>query len=411
MPIIDFEKQFEQAKIRFFANSKISNANKNAMKEVLKVYTKRPATKGILVARMSEFLEHFKDIKKDMHDYDKIISVLAKLSNSGTFETYRNKSNIFVKILNKNIAPEPFIRAWKSYKRKKGGRVIRADKHLTWDDALDLISHTNSTQLKAVLMTQLDAGMRPSEFVDLNYGDVKQEGRFMIIRIPKERTKTGEARDIECWRCSPYLSLWLKQHPTKGDDDPLWIQENQTNGEYKRYKYGGLKRRLTAMNTKVWDYVKSEKGRYKVPGKIRYDKPLDFYALRHSSCFLDKAENIPLDIASGRHGHDVKFFVNVYGKEDSNARMKRIDEHQGVEDEKERKKKEARQNIVCPVCDLVNESGGNELCVKCGTPLTMKKALEAKREKSEKLNIMEKQMEEMNKKLEIVDKYMALQKS
>jgi len=402
MPIIDYQEMFEKDKKRFFDSEEITQANKDAMTDFLEVYTKKAATKSIMLQRMREFLSHFKDIRKDMQDYDKVVKVLAKLAHKGTFETYRNKSSRFVKLLNRGIAPEPFQRAWKQFDKNAGGREIKTENLLKWEEALELIKHTSSTQIKAVLMTQLDAGLRPSEFVDLNYGDVKQKGRFLIIHV--EESKTGKPRDVECWRCSPWLNLWLRQHPTKKNNDPLWVQEQQNGGEIKRYEYAALKRRISTLNTVDWNTITKNGKTYKKVKNFRYDKPMDFYALRHGSCFLDKEENIPTDIAAHRHGHDYQFFLKVYGKEDSNSRMKRINSHQGLEEEKEKKIKEKRQGILCKICDVVNEQD-EETCVKCNSPLTMKKALEQDQGKDKEIEKLKKQIEDMPKMiLELLQK-------
>jgi len=217
MPIMDYEDRAKKQEIRFFGHSKISEANKEAMRKVLKVYHVRPPTKFIFLQRLEEFLQHFKDISKEMFDFDKVNDVLSKLQHKGTFETYRNKSKRFAKLLNDGVLPKEYARAWSGFKKKKGGRNIEPEQHLTWIEAKELIKHTTSTQLKCMVMFQLDAGLRPSEFVDLNYGDVKIVNDFVVIKVMDG--KTGK-RDVQCWRCVPYVARWIESHPTKKSSDP-----------------------------------------------------------------------------------------------------------------------------------------------------------------------------------------------
>ena len=51
--------------------------------------------------------------------------------------------------------------------------------------------------MKAVIATELDAGFRPSEFVDMNYGDViKISPPYVWFGIRKENSKTKRATSI-----------------------------------------------------------------------------------------------------------------------------------------------------------------------------------------------------------------------
>lgn len=386
MPIIDYTERAEKDNKVFFNNPKITKENKEAMTKVLKSYHVKDATKSIFLQRMGKFLSYFKDINKDMNNFDVVNDVLVKLEHTGSFETYRNKSKRFTKLLNNGKLPEEFERAWSNFKKKNGGRKLEPEQQLKWDEAIELIKQTNSIQLKAVLMTQLDCGMRPSEFIDLNYGDLKQKGDFIVIKV--KQTKTDKPREIECWRCVPYLLRWLQSHPTKKINDPLWLQEAQNEGEIKRYGYSALLKRVNSLNTITWKRIKTKKGSYKVADKKRFENvKLDFYALRHASCFLDKADNIPIDIAAYRHGHDITFFTQVYGKEDSEARMSRLNKSRGKETDKELEKKKALSPIPCQRCKFINEPLA-QICEDCGSPLSMKAALNVENERKSEIEKM-----------------------
>ena len=403
MPIIDYESRAEKDKRMFFDSQKISQPNKDAMTKVLRSYHTKPATRSIFIQRMGKFLSYFEDINKDMNNFDVVNDVLVKLEHTGSFETYRNKSKRFVKLLNDGELPKEYARAWSNFEKKKGGRKIEAEEHLIWPDAIELIKQTNSIQIKAALMLQLDLGMRPSNFIDLTYGDLKIRGDNIIVRL--KRTKTGRPKDVEVWRCVPYLLKWMAAHPTKKANDPLWLQETQDDNELKRYKYNAILKRINSLNTISWKRIKTKRGSYKVADKVRFNKPLDFYALRHASCFLDKAEGIPIDIAAYRHDHSIEFFVEVYGKEDSKARISRIDKIRGKETDKEAEKKKALSPIVClkNACKFVNEPG-TQNCEGCGNPLTMKAALEQEQENEDKIKQVFKEQYEQLIKAKVVIK-------
>ena len=250
-------------------------------------------------------------------------------------------------------------------------RDLNEEDMLTWQDGLKLINETNSVQIKAIIALQLDAGLRPSEFVNLNYEDVKQKGDFLVVNV--REGKTGK-REFPTWRCVPFVLKWLASHKTKKSKDPLWTQETQTNGKIKRYEYPALLKRINDLKKTA-----------------NLKQPVDFYNLRHSSCYLDKLDNLPLDIAASRHGHSVKFFVEVYGRLGVDDIINRIKKHNGA-DVQERKK--AEQNITCPRCSFIN-APHSEICEHCGAALSMKKALEVEKDKNERIKELERQITEM----------------
>ena len=108
---------------------------------------------------------------------------------------------------------------------------------ITWEDGLKLIKQSNSIQIKAVLMTQLDGGFRPSEFIDLKYGDCERKKDFILVSI--KDGKKG-SRIVTLYKSVPFLFAWMQAHPTKKSNDPLWIQEKNTNGKIVTFHYPAL---------------------------------------------------------------------------------------------------------------------------------------------------------------------------
>ena len=287
---------------------------------------------------------------------------------------------MFTTRLNDDVPVDALVNVLKKFPRKTNKRNLDRNDMISWNDGLELINGTNNLQLKAIIAMQLDAGLRPSEFVDLDFGDIERKQDFIVIKV--KEGKTGK-REVPLWRCVPHVLRWLHSHPTKNNQDPLWLLEIQTNGSFNRYEYRAMQKRVK-----------------KLAGKVGIKQPVDFYSLRHSSCFLDKVDNIPLDIAADRHGHSVKYFLEIYGKLTIDDTINRIKKHNGTDVTE--KKKEV-QNLNCSRCSFVNEPE-TEICEKCGTALTVKKAMEIDKGKSSELINIKKSMEEMQKQLEAKNK-------
>jgi len=105
---------------------------------------------------------------------------------------------------------------------------------------------------------------------------------------------------------------------------------------------------------------------------------------------------LPLDIAASRHGHSVKYFVEVYGQIGIEGTIERIKKHNGMDAQEKNK---AEQNLTCSRCMFVNIPLA-EICEQCGSPTTMKKALEIEKENEGELTQVRSQMKIMQKDLE-----------
>ena len=212
-------------------------------------------------------------------------------------------------------------------------------------------------QLSAAVQTQLDCGFRPSEFIDLNFQDVEILTGLAVFYV--RDGKTG-SRSVVAHRCVPTLLKWMDAHPTKRPSDPLWIFEGSIRKDsnrlhVQRYAYAALAKRI------------------KMAGrKIGMDKPLDFYNLRHSSCVLDKMDNLPVDLAAERHGHSVKHFTGTYGRLSVKDVMRRFHSHYGTSTAEPEQK---LTHQTCPVCQTLNDNRQN-WCSSCGAPLNTAGALE-----------------------------------
>lgn len=370
MPIIDYVRFSKKAEKDFFDNSKISDANKESMRKYLAQYTVSPATRLKFFKHIRFVLEKLSDFEIQIQDrwlINNTFKSLREKLGSGYFATLINVSKSYAKWLNDGDLPKGF-KDIKSVSKKDQQRDLNPQDMWSWDDGKLFCKFTNSVQLQAVFMTQLDGGFRPSEFIDLNYGDVIKKNGVILFRV---KGKTG-SRVVACQRCIPWFLSWYDAHPSKKCDDPLWVMEFAEKSHQKEVKDISSIRR--------YDYYALKKRVVSIVTKSKIVKPCDFYTLRHSSCTLDKKDNVPLDVASERHGHTVKYFTEVYGRLDVDGVAERLRKHYAGRTERQ-----------CEVCDKVNDIG-NELCIKCNSPLTVKKALELQDEQKSRIDSIESQL-------------------
>ena len=234
MPIVDYARIARLAEISFFSYEAVSGSNKRLVKKFLEVYDVSPARKAIFLKHIALLLRRTKDIGRDMNDRSKTNKVFKQLRSSVSVSYYSTIVNVslrFVRWLNDGVKPVGF-KDVANVPKSKQRRQLTPNDMVTWEEGLRLIDATNNVMLKALVATQLDGGFRPSEFVDLNYGDVERKGDFAVVRI--NGGKTG-VRNVVLWRAVPHLLRWMQSHPTKRKSDPLWVQEFQVPDGTARY--------------------------------------------------------------------------------------------------------------------------------------------------------------------------------
>ena len=372
MPIVDYEKLAQRSELAFFSDKDISDKNKKVIRRYLERYDVRPATKNKFFKHIGILLSRVPDLEESMHDREFINKVFCNLRESispGYYGTVINVSKALVRWLNDGELPKGF-RDIRYVSKSKARRLLGKEEMWTWEDGLKFSKYSHSNQITAALLTQLDAGFRPSEFIDLKYGDVKIYKDIVIFLI--RSGKTG-ARDVPCHRCVPYFLRWYNEHPTKNHDDPLWVMEYS----YKSHQAGMAKRG----KQDKYEYPALLKRIRTVAEKANIIKPTDFYSLRHSSCRLDKKENVPLELAAKRHGHCVEFFVEVYGQEDEEERAVRLKSHY---EHVSQTNHNVKINRTCYRCGHINQPN-EEICYKCSAPLTLNKAIESDKSKEYEL--------------------------
>ena len=331
----------------------IPEQTKRVLQRFLISYDVSHARKGIFLTKIRPLLYEFNPIESAVTERDRINELFAKLRrhySPATYVTYISVIRRFLSWLNEGEQPDS-MRDIKPGKKSDRKRNLKPEDMLTWEDGLLISDVLCNIQLQAAVQVQLDCGFRPSEFIDLNYGDVEVNTGLAVFHV--RDGKTG-SRTVVAHRCIPALLKWLDVHPTKRPGDPLWVSEgsikNNPNGQLgvMRYSYPALAKRIRLAGRKAG-----------------IGKPLDFYNLRHSSCVLDKLDNLPVDLAAERHGHSVKYYVGVYGRLSVQDVMRRFHSHYGTGEVEE---KPVIEHHTCPVCKRLNEQT-KAWCSSCGTPL------------------------------------------
>ena len=360
MPIANYERMALKAEDRVFNDPRIPEQTKTVLRRFLLAYDVKPARKVIFLTKVQPLLQAFDPIESALTQRDQINAFFADLRRRyalATYDTYLNVIKCFLRWLNDGDQP----RSVKDLRRPKASatrRNLKPEDMHSWEDALAISEASCSLQLAAAVQTQTDCGFRPSEFIDINYGDVSVSTGLAILEI--HDGKTGR-RTVVAHRCVPALLKWMDAHPTKNPNDPLWVQEKSL----QRTADGKL-------HVKPYRYATMLKQIKTIARKIGISKPIYFYNLRHSSCVLDKMDNLPVDLATERHGHSVKHFVTTYGRLSVKDVMRRYHSHYGTADTEPIKQIEHQ---TCPVCQALN-SEKQDWCSGCGTPLNGKGALE-----------------------------------
>ena len=174
MPIINYQEKAEKEKIKLFRRKDISLKNFEYLRDFMDAYEVSPARLSIFCRHIIFLLKNSQDIKKDMNDYKKINKIFRELRENlkdAYYATIINVSSRFVRWLNGGEKPKGF-RDIKNKPKRSMKRDLEKEDMLEWEDGIKMASFTNSIQLKAIIMIQLYGGFRPSELIDMNYGNI-----------------------------------------------------------------------------------------------------------------------------------------------------------------------------------------------------------------------------------------------
>ncbi|HBF12499.1 MAG TPA: hypothetical protein DDW49_03775 [Deltaproteobacteria bacterium] len=390
----------DHLKQKFFGRSDISDINKNHVKNFFKGYNCAETSERKFYSWLPYVLIQTNDIKRTMNDEAEMVDIFdklhAKLKPSG-YKTSLDVCRTFCRRLNNDILPATFkrVKALTQKEKTQLCRVNRKDyKTFSWVDAENIAALTNSVQLKAMVLCQLEGGLRPAELEALDIGDVVQDGKFFVVTI--HESKNAKPRKIILYHSAPMLNRWLQMHPLKQDTkNPLWIMENtkqsstfRSGDADVRYKYDAIRQTMRRMAKRAG-----------------FKNGMSLYMMRHSSVALKKKERMPLDVAAEMMGHNINFYINTYGRLTDEEKIDRVKGHYG---EKTPGKDEKEASLLCSICQTINEPH-RELCEKCSQPLTLTAAMKHDKsaELQEQLTAMQEQINLLIKttyEQEILDK-------
>jgi len=351
MPALDYRKLSEQAFNNLLNDEDISAKNKADFKEYMQGIEVSHARIQIISIHIRHLFRAMPDVIGSMHDR-KVVNAglhsLKKELSKSYLEDIKKVGKAFVRWHNSYKTPDGWIDV-KSIGKKNRKRDLNPEDMITWEDGLKLSKAAQSIQWQALILTQLDGGFRPSELCDLNYGDVKFRKDFAVVHVA--RGKTGK-RDVILYRSVPYLQRWLRNHPKKDKDSPLWLQEQRTK-VLRRYEYYAIIRRLK-----------------RLAKKVNLNKPVDLYNFRHSACYMSKMDNVSTELAARKFGHSVEFYVSTYARLSPDDDIKRYSKLYKLE--KTEQEEEAKP-VRCVKCNTINEPGVGR-CQECGMALTKEEA-------------------------------------
>jgi integrase len=318
VPIQDFEKLAQRAQNSFFNKKKIPDDVKDAVKRYLFCYEAGHPRKVIFFQKFAKFCENLEGLK-DLEDRNRINEIFYNYRQKYSVATYHSLVAVtlqFATWLNDGVRPKAFQDV-KRPPKGKTNRDLKPEDMVTWEDGLRMASFTHSIQLKAIILTQLDGGFRPGEFVDLQFEDVVLQKGVAVVYV--RSGKTGK-RVVILKRSVEALRAWMEAHPLKNPKSSLWIAEYPGNrpdskDRIRPYRYAAIQKRVK--NLALFANIR---------------KPADFYNLRHSSCVLDKLDNLPVDLAAERHGHSVRHYTEVYGRLSTEDVVNRYLRHYGQAD-------------------------------------------------------------------------------
>ena len=323
MAIVNYAARGERHLARLLEDQQISESNKEALLKFLKTYDVSEARRTIFFERIGPLLRCSSKVESVVHDYDRMCELFLELRqrySTASYGLYLSVSKRFAGWLNDGETPRALQRI-KRPSLSKSRRELSPRDMWSWEEGERTAQIEPSVQLRAMFLCQLDAGFRPSELLGLRYGDVEPRGKMASVYV--REGKTG-ARNVIMYRSATALMQWLQAHPTREPDDPLWVLERADLSWRKNGK-------VAMSSVRPYTYNAARKQFLRMRNRARIDKKVDFYLLRHSSCCLDKKQNLPLDMAAERHGHSVKFFVEVYGRLSMEDTLERFERHYGIQ--------------------------------------------------------------------------------
>jgi len=113
--------------------------------------------------------------------------------------------------------------------------ITRQEKKKNWNlisaEEFDSIMQVANTRDKAILSILYELAPRVSEVVAMKKSDVSFDRQGCRLNIPATKT---DSRSLLVQNSTPHLAAWLKDHPLKKDESPLFVSEY--HGKFKQMR-------------------------------------------------------------------------------------------------------------------------------------------------------------------------------
>ena len=352
-------------------------------KQLLSQFHKECVINGLSKARIAKYLDtldrisrwlnnSFQEVKKE-----DIMDLVQRFESSDysdwTKHDYKLILKIFYRWLRKTEDYPEEVR-WVSTKVRN--KHMLPEEILTEDDVKKLVESATNIRDKAFILVLYESGCRIGELLSLRLRNVQfdEYGAQLIVY-----GKTGMRR-VRIISSAPKLALWMDNHPMRENpDSPLWV----TLGSISRYQqlmYSSAKTMLK-----------------KVAKKSGIRKRVYAHLFRHSrathlSKHLTEAQ-LKQHFGWNQSSKMASIYVHLSGRDVDGALLRL----QGLRPQ-EKMEESKLKVVICSRCGNKN-SPSSKFCNRCGSPLSIKAALELDdvRKKADSL------MSELVKKPEVLE--------
>jgi site-specific recombinase XerD len=327
-------------------------------RENIELFVNHLKARGVSDGRLAKYIYHLKVCASmahltgaDRHGIERLVKELRMRGYTAKtfldFTSAIKRFTKFVKYGNVDVdTPFPDEVRWLKESIKANERT--QPEFLAPHEVETMIAATPQVRNKAMLAVGFEAGLRASELLNMDVGDVSFDERGARIKV---RGKTGE-RVVRLISSAPALTRWLEERSGGSDpSDPLWTSA-ATNSAGGRLAWAS------------WNRIIKKIG--KAAG---IKKRVHNHMLRHGSAteaakYLTEEElKVRYGWTGGSDMPSVYVHLNSADLDDKLA---------WIYSGKEVKPPEPEfRPTLCPKCREVN-SPGQRFCGRCGTPLDPK---------------------------------------
>jgi len=336
-------------------------------------------SEGLSKGRVAKYVLTMKKIaewlKKDFdeatrEDIEKLVQKLERSDYSAwTKHDYKVALKRFYRWLKGTEDDYPTEVKWIKTTFKKKDAIL-PDQLLTEEEVQRLVYAADNPRDKAFIITVYESGSRIGEVGSMHIKDVVFEERYTTLML---KGKTG-ARRVIVVASTPYLNMWLQNHPLKDNTEaPLWVNLGTVN-RYGEMSYPALAKilRVAAERAKLNKKV--------TPHKLRHSRAT-FLASKVTEAQMNQ-------LFGWKQGSEMpSIYVHLSGRDVDDAILGVY----GLKKVSEEKPKLTPR--ICPRCNC-NNTYDAKFCSRCGLALDIKAAaqLEEARQKSD--SVMDTLMED-----------------